>query len=241
MRRHRPPRRGAPHPAPDHLPDRGRDPSGTVLGHQTTGTGLHDARLDAVLAALHRHAAATVLDLGCGAGALLDRLAADDRFARIVGIDGSAAALDHATRATAGAADRVTLLNASFLDPHPALAGFDAAVLVESLEHVHPAELSRLEHAVFAVLRPALVVLTTPNRDYNVHLGLADGELRHPDHRFEWSRARLRAWADGVAGRRGYRAAYQDVGSVDAYLGAPTQLAAFTRLSNPAPAERPPG
>lgn len=202
-----------------------------ILGQEETSTELHEERLDAVLGVLRRAGAATVLDLGCGAGALLRRLVADARFARVVGVDLSHEALLVAERAlaAAGAPERWELRHGSLMDADPALAGFDAAVLVEALEHVAPGELSRVERAVFGVLRPALVVLTTPNRDYNERYGLAEGELRHPDHRFEWTRGRFRAWAESVAGRNGYAAEVSDVGRGDPLLGAPTQMAVFRR------------
>lgn len=200
-----------------------------VLGQQESSTGLHDERLDAVLDVLRAHHVETVLDLGCGSGSLLARLAEDRRFTRIAGVDSSALALETAARRLATAAEprRWTLHHGSFLDPDPALAGFDAAVLVEAVEHVAPGELSRLERAVWGTLRPRLVVLTTPNRDYNPRYGLAEGELRHPDHRFEWSRARFRAWAASVAERTGYAAETRDVGRADPLLGSPTQMGVF--------------
>ena len=203
-----------------------------VLGQQASSTELHDERLDAVLDVLRGAGVRSVLDLGCGSGALLARLVEDERFARIVGVDASAEALATAERrlGAAGAEGRWELRHGSFLDPAPELAGLGAAVLVEALEHVAPGELSRVERAVFGVLRPALVVLTTPNRDYNVRYGLAEGELRHPDHRFEWTRGRFRDWARSVGGRNGYAPEVSDVGRGDPLLGAPTQMGVFRRL-----------
>src|ERR1700761_786031 len=85
------------------------------------------------------------------------------------------------------------------------LEGFDAAALVEVIEHLDPARLGTLEQNVFASARPRTVIVTTPNAEYNVRWpGLAAGGLRHPDPRFEWTRAEFAAWSDGVAGRHGY-------------------------------------
>ncbi|HSX60751.1 MAG TPA: hypothetical protein VLF18_11180 [Tahibacter sp.] len=53
--------------------------------------------------------------------------------------------------------------------------------------------------------------------------------MRHSDHRFEWTRDEFRAWADGVAARRGYAVRLLPIGPLDAALGAPTQMAIFTR------------
>jgi small RNA 2'-O-methyltransferase len=209
----------------------GVDP--VVLGHDETGTPLHEARLDAVVRAIVESGARTVLDLGCGAGALLRRLALEPRLTRIVGVDTSLSALRTAERSLAalapGGDSRIVLQHGSFETPDEHLRGFDAAAMVETIEHVDPAHLSRVERAVFAELRPALVVLTTPNREYNVHYGLAAGELRHPDHRFEWDRAKFAAWSSGVAARHGYRASHEPIGPSDPLLGSPTQMAVFTR------------
>jgi small RNA 2'-O-methyltransferase len=201
----------------------------TVRGQEPSSSELHEERLEAVLEVLREHGSSSVLDLGCGSGALLLRLAADPRFRRIVGVDASIQALGVAERALGAGMERVSLVHGSFLDPRPELAGFDAAVLVEALEHVEPEHLSRLEAVVFGGMRPERVVLTTPNREYNVRYGLAEGELRHADHRFEWDRGRFRAWADGVAARNGYGARVVDVGRADPLLGSPTQMAVFRR------------
>jgi hypothetical protein len=73
-------------------------------------------------------------------------------------------------------------------------------------------------------------VVTTPNSEYNVRFeGLAPGSLRHRDHRFEWTRAEFEAWAGGVAERNAYAVRFLPVGTEDAEVGAPTQLAVFSR------------
>ena len=110
------------------------------------------------------------------------------------------------------------------------LAGFDAACLVEVIEHVDLPRLAALERAVFEFARPRLVVVTTPNVEYNVRFeGLSPGRLRHQDHRFEWTRAEFREWARRVAEQNGYRVRFSDVGDVDEAVGAPTQLGVFSR------------
>lgn len=192
---------------------------------------LHEERLDAVLAALCARGAESVLDLGCGPGALLVRLVREPRFRRIAGLDVSAAALReaaHRLRAHADPRDPLTdLIHGSFTDPDARLAGFDAAVLVETIEHLEPDRLSRLERTVFGRLRPRTVIVTTPNREFNDLLGVPRRRLRHPDHRFEWTRSKFRAWATGVAQRNGYDAAFEDVGGAHPAYGGPTQMAMF--------------
>ena len=194
---------------------------------------FHELRLDTVLQELLRCGARSVLDLGCGGGELLLRLAREAQFCRIVGMDISADVLRAARellQAEPGAlAQRVELVEASFAEPDARFAGFDAAALVETIEHIDAHRLSSVERAVFGTFRPATVVITTPNSEYNPIHGAPAGSFRHPDHRFEWPRAKFRGWARGVAGRNGYRAAFGDIGEPDPDLGSPTQMAVLSR------------
>ena len=81
------------------------------------------------------------------------------------------------------------------------LAGLDAAVLMEVIEHVDLPRLPALERTVFGYAAPATVIVTTPNVEHNVRFEtLPPGALRHRDHRFEWTRAQFQDWAAAVAG-----------------------------------------
>jgi 3' terminal RNA ribose 2'-O-methyltransferase Hen1 len=181
-----------------------------------------------VLAALRAAGAQRVLDLGCGSGALLRVLEKDRSFTEIVGIDVSARALDVAEKRLKDGS-RVTLRQSALTYADPALAGYDAAVLMEVVEHVDEERLPALEHAVFGVAAPRTVLVTTPNAEYNrLFEFLPMGHFRHADHRFEWTRAEFRAWADGVAARNRYDVRYLPVGPEDQTSGPPTQLAVFT-------------
>lgn len=210
-----------------------------VPGWEETTTVLHDARIEAVMERLLNSGAETVVDLGCGAGALLRRLAAEPHIRRIVGIDSSPRALLLAERlftSNSGTIDpRLSLRQASVTDVHADLEAFDAAVMVETIEHLDPAHLGRLERSVFVRMRPRLVVLTTPNREYNTLFGLEPDEHRHPDHRFEWDRRKFGSWSRGVANRTGYRVEFEGVGPANAWFGSSTQLAAFQRTDDSDP------
>ncbi|HET8681373.1 MAG TPA: 3' terminal RNA ribose 2'-O-methyltransferase Hen1, partial [Micromonosporaceae bacterium] len=93
-----------------------------------------------------------------------------------------------------------------------------------------PDRLPALEATVFDHARPATVVVTTPNVEHNVRFaGLPTGTWRHPDHRFEWTRAQFQGWARAVAGRTGYEVAFHPVGEDDPEVGPPTQLAVFSK------------
>lgn len=198
-------------------------------------TALHEQRLDAVVAAVRECHAETILDLGCGDGPCLLRLADEPGVRRIVGIDLSAGPLERLRRrlgdGSPPARRKVELRHQSFLESADRHAGFDMALLVESIEHIDPDRLTLVERAVFRGYAPAAVVVTTPNADFNPLLGVPGHRFRHPDHRFEWGRVRFRAWARGVASRNGYAVSHRDVAGVHPRLGGATQLALFRRLT----------
>jgi len=196
-------------------------------------TALHAERLAAVTAVLTAAGARTVLDLGCGDGALLLRLASCERITRVIGVDASPTRLGELRaalrRRPAGEAAKVTLIEATLTAPAAQHAGFDAAVMVETLEHLAPERLGSVEAAVFDRMAPRTVVVTTPNADFNELLGVPAHRWRHPDHRFEWGRARFARWARGVADRHGYVAERRDIQATHPLYGGPSQLAVFTR------------
>lgn len=211
-----------------------------VVEEETPHVSLATHRRDAVIAALKDVGGRRVLDLGCGGGALLRALLHDRYFTEIVGVDVSARALQYAARKLhldrqpAQVAERLTLKQGSLTYTDTSLKGYDAAVLMEVIEHVDPPRLASLEHAVFGAAKPRAVVVTTPNAEYNVRYEtLEAGRMRHRDHRFEWTRAEFAAWAEAVAGRRGYAVEYRPVGDVDPELGPATQLAVFTEITGP--------
>ena len=196
---------------------------------------LRDQRLGTVQAVLKASGARRVLDLGCGAGALLQRLLKED-YELVVGADVSSRALEMAARRLKlddlhdAQRARISLLHSPLTYRDKRLCGFDAAALVEVVEHLDPPRLAAAEQNVFGSARPGTVVVTTPNVEYNVRWEtLPAGQFRHPDHRFEWTRAQFAAWAEGVAGRHGYAVRYLPVGPDDAEVGPPTQMAVFSR------------
>ncbi|MFN0092770.1 MAG: 3' terminal RNA ribose 2'-O-methyltransferase Hen1 [Acidimicrobiales bacterium] len=200
--------------------------------------GLAEARLDALVAELEGAGARRVVDLRCGEGALVRALLERPQFERVVGVDASLRNVEAAARALRldrrreRDRARVELVHGSLGYRDRRLERFDAAVLSEAVEHTPPGRLAALEQAVFGCARPGLVLVTTPNAEYNPRLGLGAGGAtrRHRGHRFEWSRAELAAWAEGVGDRHGYRVRGDGIGERDERLGPPTQLAVFSRL-----------
>jgi 3' terminal RNA ribose 2'-O-methyltransferase Hen1 len=198
--------------------------------------GLGEQRMDAVLGALKEAGAARVLDLGCGDGRLLQAMLRDGSFERIVGVDVSYAVLERAARRlrlpemAPKQRERVELIQSSLTYKDRRLQGYDAAAVVEVIEHLDPSRLDAFERALFGVARASTIVITTPNVEYNVRFeGLPAGSLRHRDHRFEWTRAEFETWARGAAERSGYTVRLHPVGPEDPEVGSPTQMAVFTR------------
>ena len=197
---------------------------------------LHDARLDTVTDQLVKTGATRVIDLGCGEGKLLRRLIKNWQFKEIVGVDVSVRSLEIASKRLkldelpSFQSERVKLLHGSLIYRDSRFADFDGAALVDVIEHLEPSRLSALERVVFRHAIPRTVIVTTPNAEYNAMWPeLTAGKFRHSDHRFEWTRDEFRQWADVICQRYGYEVEIDPVGPVDEKLGAPTQMATFTK------------
>ncbi len=205
--------------------------------------GLHEQRLGAVLSVLHGSGAKRVMDLGCGEGKLLKSLIPETQFEAILGMDVSWRALEIAQeklkleRLVERQRTRVTLIQGSLMYRDRRLNGFDAAAVVEVIEHLDAPRLAAFERVLFEFARPEFAIVTTPNIEYNARFAtLPVGQFRHRDHRFEWTRAQFTGWADEVCMRFGYTVRFQGIGPQDSELGAPTQMAVFT-LKNESSAE----
>jgi len=197
---------------------------------------LHEQRLGAVLAALKGSGAKRILDLGCGEGRLLSLLLADRQFTEILGMDVSYRTLEMAQdklrldRLPPTQRERITLIQGSLIYRDARLAGYDAAAVVEVIEHLDANRLAAFARALFEFARPRTVAVTTPNVEYNPKFEtLPAGKFRHKDHRFEWTRAEFQTWADGVCARFGYSVRLLPIGPEDAEVGAPSQIAVFER------------
>lgn len=195
---------------------------------------LNAQRHDAVYQALLELGAKSVIDLGCGPGQFLTRLLKTPAFDRVAGSDVSARSLQiaarrlHIDRMGERQAARLELFQGALTYEDDRYSGFDAAVLMEVIEHVDPPRLEALERVVFAAAKPKAIIVTTPNSEYNVCYENLTG-MRHPDHRFEWTREQFAQWSDQVAAAYGYAVTRRGIGDVDDAFGQPTQMAIFTR------------
>ena len=195
---------------------------------------LHDIRLETVADTLEKMGVTSVVDLGCGEGRLLKILLEKPQFKCILGMDVSPKTLSYAGRKlnyeyfTQTQKERLSLMHSSLTYQDKRLLGYEAAALVEVIEHLDEPRLSALRQNIFGFLKPKIVVITTPNVEYNVlYENLSAGTMRHKDHRFEWSRAEFQTWANEICTIYNYKVTFENLGEIDENVGAPSQMAVF--------------
>ena len=196
---------------------------------------LNTQRIDSVIAVLKNCGAKKIIDLGCGEGRLIKQLMKDKQFTQITGVDVSHVALKRANErlklewANESMLERVNLIQGSLTYKDARFSGFDAACVIEVIEHLDIPRLGAFERMLFEFAKPSVVVLTTPNREYNAkYANLHEDDMRHSDHRFEWTRTEFQNWANKTADTFGYTVKFSDIGEASEIYGAPTQMGVFT-------------
>ncbi|KAK4687932.1 small RNA 2'-O-methyltransferase, partial [Tremellales sp. Uapishka_1] len=100
------------------------------------------------------------------------------------------------------------------------LEGYDAIVALEVVEHLDPKVLSRFGVVTMGTYKPRLLLVTTPNFDFNAKFprreeesskrgfrdptGRTERVFRHSDHKVEMTSEEFRDWAEGAASDWGY-------------------------------------
>ncbi len=198
--------------------------------------GLNEIRLDKATEIIIQSGAIRVIDLGCGEGKLLRKLLKEKQFQEVAGMDVSHNSLKfaqqrlHYDRLPDKQKERINLFQGSLCYKDKRLEGYDAAAVIEVIEHLDSSRLSAFERILFEFACPQIVVLTTPNVEYNVKFeNLAGGQFRHRDHRFEWTRAEFQMWCSDISDRFGYSVVFHPIGESDEVVGSPTQMAVFSR------------
>ena len=194
---------------------------------------LNTMRLGSVVDALKICGARRVIDIGCGEGSLIKHLLKERQFTNITGVDVSHVALKRAgdklrlDEAGESMTDRVQLLQGSLTYKDSRFSGYDAACVIEVIEHLDISRLTAFERVLFEFAKPPVVVLTTPNREYNANYESLGENMRHGDHRFEWTRTEFKEWASKVAEKFGYTVQFSEIGDQNEVYGAPTQMGVF--------------
>ena len=148
--------------------------------------------MGAVLAVLRQKGGKRVLDLGCGEGRLLSALLADSAFTEILGVDVSPRTLEKCARRLRldsqppRKLERIKLVQGSRTYRDARLAGYDAAAVVEVVEHFDPARLASFERVLFEFARLGAVVMTTPNREYNLKFETLPAAAANLVHMAKW-------------------------------------------------------
>lgn len=199
-------------------------------------TSLHRQRLDAVLEQLKSFKVRSVADLGCGEGKLLKMLLKENQFQKILGMDVSFAALQKAKenlyidQMPPRQRERIDLIQGALTYRDKRLDGYEAVAMVEVIEHLDLDRLQALERVLFEFTQPRLIILTTPNIEYNrKYVFLKEGKFRHDDHRFEWTRSEFEQWTQKICEQYSYEVKIYPIGELDAEVGAASQMAVFKK------------
>lgn len=205
-----------------------------VTEEESTTDDLHSLRLQQVLEEAKKTSARSVVDLGCGEGRMLELLLQEKRFTNILGMDAAARVLQIVEKRlyfedmAPKQRERISLIQGALTYNDTRIYGYDLALLVEVIEHLDEGRLQTFERVLFELAQPKVVIVTTPNSEYNeLYAKLQDG-FRHNDHRFEWTRAEFRKWGEKIADTYQYAVRFKGIGEEHPQFGCPGQMGVFT-------------
>ncbi|KAL9452885.1 hypothetical protein AB3S75_008634 [Citrus x aurantiifolia] len=225
---------------------------------------LSKQRVEYALQHIKESCATTLVDFGCGSGSLLDSLLDyPTALEKIVGVDISQKSLSRAAKIIHSKLSKkldaavpctdvksAVLYDGSVTVFDSRLHGFDIGTCLEVIEHMEEDEASQFGNIVLSSFRPRILIVSTPNYEYNAILQkssstiqeddpdektqLQSCKFRNHDHKFEWTRDQFNCWATELAARHNYSVEFSGVGgSGDREPGFASQIAVFRSRSPP--------
>ncbi|XP_049736153.1 small RNA 2'-O-methyltransferase isoform X2 [Elephas maximus indicus] len=201
---------------------------------------LYRQRYQFVKDLVDQHEPKKVADLGCGDTSLLWMLKFHKCLELLVGVDTNEEKLrrkEYKLSPLVGdylkPRERtltVTLYHGSAVERDSRLLGFDLITCIELIEHLDSEDLATFPKVVFGFLSPAMIVISTPNSEFNPLFPAVT--LRDSDHKFEWNRMQFQTWALDVANLYNYSVEFTGVGEPPAgaeNVGYCTQIGIFRK------------
>lgn len=128
----------------------------------------------------------------------------------------------------------INILCGSVLEFDSRLSGLDCISCIELIEHLPIDDVEPFLDNLFGRLRPKYAIISTPNKDFNKLFDFKEGQMRHWDHKFEWTREEFVQKCSYVKDKYPYDFEVFGVGDAppDEDVGFCSQFALFTRLDN---------
>ncbi|KAI8518044.1 Small RNA 2'-O-methyltransferase [Branchiostoma belcheri] len=190
---------------------------------------LYRQRYQTVADLVKKYRPRRLVDFGCAEGKLIRFLKPEESLEQLIGVIRPLLSDYVQPRQRPFT---VGLYQGSIAECDDRFKEYDMVTCVEVIEHLDPPILDAMPSNVFGHMRPSVVVVTTPNAEFNVLFPNFSG-FRNADHRFEWTRQEFQDWAEGVAHRFSYAVTFHGIGTGpegSKHLGCCTQMAIFERL-----------
>ncbi|XP_078382520.1 small RNA 2'-O-methyltransferase-like [Oculina patagonica] len=213
---------------------------------------VYRRRYAAVCELVKKHKAKKVLDFGCAEAKLIKSLISQETLTHLeelVGVDINKELLEeNKFRIQPLTSDylrprthpfKVSLYQGSIAEADKRFIDFDVIACIELIEHLEPDILKSMPEAVFGQLSPKVVMVTTPNVEFNVLFPDLKG-FRHYDHKFEWTRAEFQEWSNSQANKYHYTVTFDGIApgpEGSEHLGCCSQVAVFERISPSIPTD----